>query len=136
MTNTSRKTVVTVNWNKKRTDAEIEELAAAMVSLLTENFAEEEIHSQEIGSQKTAWNKRWTSEEILEQIRLFHKQNGRPPTSREFKRAGPWPKQTTVVKKFGSWANAIEAAGFPRPDFHPPSDGGSLLHKLYADSGT
>lgn len=60
--------------------------------------------------------------ELLELIRQFHAGAGRPPTMVEFndpERKSDYPSAGTYVKRFGSWANAIEAAGFDRPKRGP-----------------
>ena len=71
----------------------------------------------------------WTQELILHRIREWHRLFGRPPLSTEWllRTSGYvsdnldeegfvyWPNTGTVLNLFGTWANAIEAAGFPRP---------------------
>jgi hypothetical protein len=73
----------------------------------------------------------WSKERIVEEIHRWTSLAGRPPKATEWQRAGtaaqkrllvdihratgPWPTVTVVQRKFGSWANAIEAADFPRP---------------------
>ena len=80
-------------------------------------------------TERTA-NRVWTHEAIIEAIKAFATQYGRPPVSTEWnpacstkhrreadwaiKREG-WPCTPTVIRRFGSWATAIDAAGFPRP---------------------
>jgi hypothetical protein len=75
----------------------------------------------------------WRPDDILEAIRRFaRKHRGRPPVFREFSvptvgKGGnlrtptkpAHPSARTVRLAFGSWANAIEAAGFPRPTVGP-----------------
>lgn len=59
----------------------------------------------------------WTREQIVSGIQQFAREHGRPPKAREWQEKSgdhPWPP--TVMKRFGSWNNAIAAAGFtPRP---------------------
>ncbi len=72
-----------------------------------------------------------TRETVISDIVGFHSEYGRTPTATDWntgvaKRLGhedrlrawhahDWPPTSVVVKLFGSWGNAIEAAGFPRP---------------------
>ncbi len=59
----------------------------------------------------------WTRENIIEAIHLFNEKHGRPPVSTEWTRgASEYPNTGTVSERFGSWAAAIEAAGYQRPD--------------------
>lgn len=83
-------------------------------------------HCQECAKEhngKSYWNK----ERIVEAIQRFAEEHGRRPSSSEwlsptadqkkntrFGKDG-YPYATTVLYHFGSWANAIEAAGFERP---------------------
>lgn len=63
-------------------------------------------------------NRIWDHGSIIETIQEFARIHGRPPLSTEWLRRGVVEPQIyvfTVQKVFGSWANAIEAAGFPRP---------------------
>lgn len=79
--------------------------------------------------------KYWTAERIVAAIQEWAREhNGAPPAASEWLgqvegsigqyAKGPrsasgvhrrWPPVTTVQREFGSWANAIEAAGFPKP---------------------
>lgn len=58
----------------------------------------------------------WSQDSVILAIRAFHRDTGRPPTTADwrFKGAGH-PTSVTVHRLFGSWANAIEQAGFARP---------------------
>lgn len=60
----------------------------------------------------------WKPAAILAAIHGFTAEHGRPPLSTEWL-TGPrdprYPSTATVQSEFGSWSNAIEAAGFPRP---------------------
>lgn len=59
---------------------------------------------------------KWTRDAILIAIHRWVRVYGKPPTGTEWSRAGEWwPCDTSVIHVFGSWANAIEDAGFPRP---------------------
>lgn len=59
----------------------------------------------------------WTREEIIAAIQAHAAANdGFPPASTEwFINAPGRPNATKVKRVFGSWADAVEAAGFPRP---------------------
>lgn len=63
----------------------------------------------------------WASEvRIINAMRKWQEQHGRAPSEREWAtvetaRAG-WPWFTSVVRTFGTWNNAVRAAGLqPRP---------------------
>ncbi len=61
--------------------------------------------------------KEWTREKIIAAIQRWANEHGRPPTSTDWRRVSSdsyWPNAGTVVQTLG-WANAVEAAGFPRP---------------------
>lgn len=67
---------------------------------------------QPVGGRMTPWSK----EEILATIQRWNVEYGAPPTSNEWtKSIIGYPTCSTVIKWFGSWAEAIEQAGFPRP---------------------
>jgi hypothetical protein len=59
----------------------------------------------------------WTADRVVAAIQRFAQANGRPPVSTEWNSAGhgDYPYTSEVLRECGSWANAIEAAGFPRP---------------------
>lgn len=70
-------------------------------------------------------DKRWTREAVVDAIRRFHAQHGRPPRAQEWiasDQGNGYPTRTAVYRSqsnstapFAKWADAIEAAGFPRP---------------------
>ena len=62
-------------------------------------------------------NARWTRDVIIEAIQRFAREHGRPPTATDWRRSGgaDHPNTTVILHVFGRWADAIEAAGFPRP---------------------
>jgi hypothetical protein len=57
---------------------------------------------------------RWSQGTIIWAIHLYVQQFGYLPTSEAWKHGG-WPSYNAVCRHFGSWANAIEAAGYERP---------------------
>jgi transposase len=69
--------------------------------------------------------KTWTAEAVIEAIQRWAAEHGRPPRSTDWIRAGEdgsHPAFGSVYRTrahphspFSSWADAIEAAGFPRP---------------------
>lgn len=74
--------------------------------------------SQRCGPCSVEANRIWDRGSIIETIQEFARIHGRPPLSTEWLRRGVLEPQIyvfTVQSVFGSWANAIEAAGFPRP---------------------
>jgi Homing endonuclease associated repeat len=69
-------------------------------------------------------NRRWTREAIIEAIQLLATENGRPPLASEWlrERDPRFPAPSIIYRSkgnpyppFASWADAIEAAGFPKP---------------------
>lgn len=65
-----------------------------------------------IYGQRESWNK----ERIIEAIQQWTTEHGRTPMSLDWRYAQRGrPVFNTVVRHFGSWANGVEAAGFPRP---------------------
>ncbi len=79
----------------------------------------------ECSHEKQAAEKRWTAEAVIDAIQRFAAAHGRPPTANEWIRADPvrgYPVRTSVYvtqtrshSPFPTWADAIVAAGFPRP---------------------
>lgn len=62
----------------------------------------------------------WTKQRVLDAIHRYTKTNGRPPVASDWltnngQHQDGYPYVSTVTREFGSWANAIEAAGHPRP---------------------
>ena len=55
----------------------------------------------------------WTKETIAMHIRAFVDEHGRPPTMKEWEKAGPHPAPRTVKLHFGSWVQGMLAAGVP-----------------------
>lgn len=70
---------------------------------------------REVETVRTSQRK-WTREAIVAAIRRSALENGEPPKNDQWTKAAIGrPTSSTVAKEFGSWADAIEAAGFPRP---------------------
>jgi hypothetical protein len=60
-----------------------------------------------------AGRQRWSRERIVDAMRMFHEEHGYPPRAGDWKRALPtYPDPGTVSRHFGSWAQALQAAGF------------------------
>jgi hypothetical protein len=67
----------------------------------------------------------WTAEAVLDAICRYAAEHGRPPGANEWRKADPvngYPAASSVYNARGDhgipfprWADAIEAAGFPRP---------------------
>jgi hypothetical protein len=58
--------------------------------------------------------RRWPSERIVEALRSWEQAHGRPPRASEWRAGdsdGERPSSQVVVRRFGSWALALEAAG-------------------------
>ncbi|HKI91412.1 MAG TPA: hypothetical protein VJ986_03850 [Gaiellaceae bacterium] len=64
---------------------------------------------------------RWTPETVIYAITLWYRQHSRPPYTSEWDQAGEnHPSRQTVARVFGSWNEAMAAAGFkPRPRGRP-----------------
>ncbi len=54
----------------------------------------------------------WSDQKIIDQIQYWYKLYNRLPTYREFDADTKYPHHSTVQKYFGSWNEAIKAAGF------------------------
>lgn len=55
----------------------------------------------------------WTHETILYALELWARRHGRPPSARDWNRAGEdHPSRQTVQRVFGRWNRAIHAAGY------------------------
>lgn len=57
-----------------------------------------------------------SSEAALEQLRAWHRQHGRPPTSKECEVSVFLPSPTALRRLFGGLIAALDQAGVPRPD--------------------
>lgn len=141
-----RKTILTINWDPAVPAELVHEFSRARAEELSEAMPGiEQVRMQVIGPPRTASKKsgpktsktnadkrpkRYTNEEIIQAIQGFHAKNNRPPTHDDWIAAADGrPTANTIGNRFGSWANAIEAAGFPRP-----ASGGrnSLLSEIFA----
>lgn len=60
-------------------------------------------------------NGAWPPELIVERLQAYITDLGRVPTRREVDAEPSLPSSTTIALRFGSWAHAVEAAGFERP---------------------
>jgi Homing endonuclease associated repeat len=54
----------------------------------------------------------WTDERIVAALKDWAGANGDAPTQKQWEAAGGIPSATTVRRHFGSWADALDAAGF------------------------
>ena len=54
---------------------------------------------------------RRSDEQLLDHLRAFADEHGRPPTATEIDEDDTLPSDTTFQRRFGSWNKAIEAAG-------------------------
>src|SRR5438093_11848712 len=80
--------------------------------------------------------KRYSNEEILEQLRASAKRLGRSPTMREFEQdAETTVHPQTVIQHFGSWNEAKRRAGLVPRRFAQPADLIRLLRELGAELG-
>lgn len=84
-----------------------------MGSTRCKTCAHEQLHAQ----------RQWTKEKIIQAIQAWANQHGRPPLASDWARAqtGTHPAASTVHQGtrrgyFDKWADAIEAAGYPRPN--------------------
>lgn len=52
-----------------------------------------------------------TNEELLEFIRIFEREEGRPPTADDFKNSPKYPNYGTYIRHFGGWQKALKLVG-------------------------
>lgn len=80
---------------------------------------------------KQSEERHWVADLVLERIREWAQRFGEPPVATDWLRGREhrtelmdevdedgfayWPHPSILMREFGSWANAIEAAGFKRP---------------------
>jgi hypothetical protein len=80
--------------------------------------------------------KRYSNEEILEQLRASAERLGRSPTMREFEQdAETTVHPQTVIQHFGSWNDAKRKAGLVPRRFAEPADLVRLLRELGDELG-
>lgn len=58
----------------------------------------------------------YTDAELLDALRAFAKEYGRPPTAPEANERADLPAASTFVVRFGSWNTAVAEAGFEPRD--------------------
>jgi hypothetical protein len=58
---------------------------------------------------------RWNRESVEAAIQAWAAEHGRPPKQKDTNNEPGLPSPSSVRDTHGSWANAVEAAGFPRP---------------------
>lgn len=84
------------------------------------NFATYQIHfgswnkALEIGlniKREKYASEKYTNEELLNYLRLFEKDNGRPPIVEDFINNPKYPSFATYRIRFGSWINSLKLAG-------------------------
>lgn len=56
-------------------------------------------------------SKTHTEEELLDHLRQFYEENGRPPTTEDFNNNPIYPSHSTYKRKYGSWSNALKLVG-------------------------
>lgn len=76
----------------------------------------------------------WTRDAVIDAIRRYAVENGRPPRAKDWLLANPekcYPSFSSVYSgesaPFAKWADAVEAAGFPRPHPGTPYRGRSVI---------
>lgn len=77
--------------------------------------------------------RKWENEEIIEAINDFFEKRGRQPSANDwkYKSADDYPTTVTVIRAFGSWSKAIEAAGFPPRTNNGTFSGDRLIYELF-----
>jgi hypothetical protein len=74
---------------------------------------------------------RWTAADMLDALRRFTAQRGRPPTARDWPRAcDEHPSASMIADTFGSWAAGLDRAGL-RPAHHSPWTPTEILDALH-----
>lgn len=63
------------------------------------------------GLEKEPYKKPYTDIELLDYLKQFYEENGRPPMKRDFIYNFRYPGFATYINHFGSWNRAIEMAG-------------------------
>ena len=81
-------------------------------------------------TRRSRWGEPFTEREIIDAIHTWQRLEGRPPAQADWRpsdHGAPrwehecprWPPATQVIRRFGSWNAALQAAGFDRP--RPPA---------------
>lgn len=58
--------------------------------------------------------KRYTRDGMIRALRDFHTSHGAAPSSNQWTRLGLHPTPVVIMREFGSWNAALDAAGLPR----------------------
>lgn len=63
----------------------------------------------------------YTQTEIIEAMQSWAQEMGQPPSCADWRHPSAYrPSQSQVIRRFGKWNHALEAAGFrPRPFGYP-----------------
>src|SRR6266487_2741232 len=89
------------------------------------------IDPQALAEFQAGIRKRYSNEEILEQLRASAERLGRSPTMREFEQdAETSVHPQTVIQHFGTWNDAKRKAGLVPRRFAEPADLIRLLREL------
>lgn len=72
---------------------------------------------------------RYTDEELLDEIRRLNRELGHPPTLQDLRDHGDH-SASTYYDRFGSWRDAVQAAGFEGQDPEERIETASLLNEL------
>lgn len=64
-----------------------------------------------LDKRKIIREKEYTDEELLERLKIFEREVGRPPKVEDFKNDPKYPSLSTYIRRFGSWNSALQVAG-------------------------
>ena len=78
---------------------------------LTAKYQKEEKFLEKCVYKRNNINRRYTRKELLDFMRQFYEENGRPPMKDDFTNNPEYPSAGTYQIVFGSWNNAIIEAG-------------------------
>ncbi len=79
--------------------------------IVNKSPSKEELKCLKVLEQECYVGKRYTNGELLNYLRKFHKENGRPPAQLDFNNNYIYPSFGIYQKNFGSWNNALKLAG-------------------------
>lgn len=92
-----------------------------------------------------AENRLWTREAVIDAIQRWAAEHGRPPSASQWTRSedghpaggSVYRSTSNTWAPFASWADAIEAAGFPRPKYHrwTPEKIIECIQRFHAEHG-